>query len=132
MIKLSFATLLCLLSIFSFSQTQSKMNQDAANEGQKADIQLNAVYQNILREYKNDKIFITNLKIAQRLWIQFRDAEMKARYPDREQGYYGSIQPMCWSSYLNELTEERTKRLKIWLVGINEGDGCTGSVKTNH
>ena len=132
MMKLLIVTLLCLLSILSTSQTQLKMNKDAANEGQRADVQLNLVYQSILKEYKDDKVFIINLKIAQRLWIQFRDAELKARYPDREQGYYGSIQPMCWSSYLNELTEERTKRLKIWLVGINEGDGCTGSVKTNH
>lgn len=38
---------------------------------------------------------------------------------------------MCRVSYLLELTEERTKKLKIWLTGIPEGDICSGSVKTN-
>jgi hypothetical protein len=31
--------------------------------------------------------------------------------------------------YLTELTEERIKKLKIWLKGIKEGDVCIGSVK---
>jgi hypothetical protein len=30
---------------------------------------------------------------------------------------------------LKELTEERIKKLSIWLVGIQEGDVCNGSVK---
>jgi hypothetical protein len=30
---------------------------------------------------------------------------------------------------LKELTEERIKKLNIWLVGIPEGDACNGSVK---
>jgi hypothetical protein len=53
---------------------------------------------------------------------------MLAKFPDREPGYYGSIQPTCWSNYLQELTEERTKRLKVWLTGIEEGNMCSGSV----
>ena len=53
---------------------------------------------------------------------------MLAKFPKREPGYYGSIQPTCWSNYLQELTEERTKRLKIWLTGIEEGNMCSGSV----
>lgn len=57
---------------------------------------------------------------------------MKSKYPDREEGYYGSIHPMCWILYLTELTEERTKKLKTWLLGIEEGDVCNGSVKTKN
>jgi uncharacterized protein YecT (DUF1311 family) len=41
-------------------------------------------------------------------------------YPDREDGYYGSIQPVCWNMYLTELTQERTKKLRIWLTGIKD------------
>ena len=122
--------ILAFISNISFGQTQSEMNQDANNKFIKADKELNAVYNKILKEYSSDKEFIKNLKMAQKFWIQFRDAEIKMKYPDREVGYYGSIQPMCWSFYKTELTEERTKKLKIWLIGIEEGDNCSGSVKT--
>ena len=105
------------------------MNTQAFNNYKKADTKLNQVYSQILKEYKSDVVFITNLKNSQRLWIQFRDAEMKAKYPQREDGYYGSIFPLCWNLYLKELTEERIKKLNIWLVGISEGDACNGSVK---
>jgi len=33
------------------------------------------------------------------------------------------------SIYLTELTEERTKKLKMWLTGIDEYDACSGSIK---
>jgi uncharacterized protein YecT (DUF1311 family) len=133
--KKIFIVLITLLSLTlsnrTFGQTQLEMNQEENNKYLKADKELNIVYNKILKEYNTDIEFIKNFKNAQRMWIQFRDAEMKSKYPDREQGYYGSIHPMCWSKYLTELTEERTKKLKIWLTGIEEGDACSGSVKTN-
>ena len=122
-------TLFLLTSVGVFSQTQTEMNIEASNAYKKSDQKLNAVYQKILSEYKDDKVFIKNLKTAQRLWIQFRDAEMKAKFPDREAGYYGSIQPLCWFNYLQELTEERTRKLNTWLQGGEEGDVYGGSVK---
>lgn len=114
-----------------FGQTQFEMNQEEQRKYLKADKELNRVYNQILKEYKSDTEFLKNFKKAQRIWIQFRDAEMKSKFPDREQGYYGSIHPMCWSIYLTELIEERTKKLKVWLKGVHEGDSCSGSVKTN-
>lgn len=122
-------TLFLTSSIFCFGQTQLEINTEAFNNYKKADAKLNQVYSQILKEYKSDLVFVTNLKNSQRLWIQFRDAEMKAKFPEREDGYYGSILPMCWDLYLKELTEERIKKLNIWLVGIQEGDACNGSVK---
>src|ERR1700757_5109792 len=115
---------------FCFSQTQTEMNETAYKNYQQADKELNITYQKILKEYKTDTAFIKNLKAAQRIWVQFRDAEVKALYPDREPGYYGSIQPLCKYNYLTEFTAERTKRLKTWLDGVEEGDMCSGSVKT--
>jgi uncharacterized protein YecT (DUF1311 family) len=117
-----------IISTSSFSQTQSEINEEAYNNYKKADKELNVVYQKILNDYKSDTAFLKNLKAAQKIWINFRDAEMLAKFPDREPGYYGSIQPTCWSNYLQELTEERTKRLKVWLTGIEEGNMCSGSV----
>ncbi|MBD0295630.1 MAG: DUF1311 domain-containing protein, partial [Flavisolibacter sp.] len=85
------------------------MNQQANDPFQKADQELNAVYQKIILKYKDDLAFIASLKAVQRLWIQFRDAELKMKYPRREQGYYGSVYPMCYSDYKEKLTRQRIK-----------------------
>lgn len=130
--KLLILTVFILSLSFSYGQTQAEMNQESYTEYQKSENEINLVYQRILKEYKADTTFINNLRIAQRLWIKFRDAEVKAMYPDREEGYYGSIHSLCVSGYMKELTDERTKKLKIWLVGIEEGDVCSGSVKTKY
>lgn len=118
-----------LISNFCFGQTQLEINEGVYSDYQKADKELNSTYQKILKEYNADPAFIKNLKIAQNIWIKFRDAEVNMKYPPREPGYYGSIQPTCWNMYMTELTQKRTKELKIWLVGIEEGDVCCGSVK---
>ena len=119
-----------ILQNFSFSQTQLELNQESDKSFRKADKELNLVYQKILTEYKSDVEFIKNLKASQKIWIQFRDAEIKMKFPNREEGYYGSIHPLCWNNYLEYLTRERIKTLKIWINGIEEGDLCSGTVKT--
>ena len=127
--------LIPLLSIvlFSFkgiSQTQAEMNTDLQESYNSSDEELNAVYQAIIREYKNDTIFLKALRFSQRNWIKFRDSELKMKYPERKiRGYYGSVYPLCEASYLDELTKSRIKTLKVWLDGIEEGDVCSGSVK---
>lgn len=127
--KILLLVVMSLISNFGFSQTQLEMNQSANADFIKADKELNATYQKILKEYKSDVKFIKNLKVCQKIWIQFRDAEMKTKYPETENGYYGSIFPMCWSMELTKLTKVRTKELRVWLTGIEEGDACSGSVK---
>lgn len=111
------------------AQTQNKINQDAAESYRQADQELDKVYGQILNEYKTDTTFIQNLKKSQRIWIKFRDAELKMKYPDRGPGHYGSIQPTCVAMYLEKLTKERIETLKQWTEGIEEGDLCTGSIK---
>jgi uncharacterized protein YecT (DUF1311 family) len=127
--KIIYCFFFILLSIPGFSQTQLEMNEAENKRFLKADKELNQVYQQILKEYKQDTAFIRNLKASQRLWVQFRDAEVKMMYPDREPGYYGSIHPMCWSIYKTELTSERVKKLRQWLSGQEEGDSCSSSIK---
>ena len=111
------------------AQTQGEMNQDAAGEFKAADKELNAIYQQILEDYADDDVFLANLKEAQRCWIDFRDAQLKMKYPDREPGYYGSIQPVCEMTYLTELTQDRIKTLNVWIEGGEEGNLCGGTVK---
>ncbi|WP_438423700.1 lysozyme inhibitor LprI family protein [Aquimarina macrocephali] len=125
-----FLILFLTFKLTCFSQTQSEMNKDANNEYQKADTELNEVYQNILTEYKSDTIFIDRLKKTQRIWISYRDAELEMKFPVKnKQTEYGSVYPMCVSYFLKELTEERIEKLKVWLIGVEEGDVCSGSVK---
>ena len=114
---------------FSFGQSDADMIREAAKIYQKSDKELNQTYQKILKEYNEDIVFIRNLKNAQRIWVQLRDAELKSKYPNTDPNYYGGMHPMCEYYYLTELTNERIKRLKVWLIGIEEGDICIGSVK---
>lgn len=132
MTRFILSAVFCLAVTIGFGQSQGEMNEDAMKQYQKADKELNTVYQKVLTEYKKDVAFIKNFKAAQRLWVQLRDAELKAKYPDRPAGHYGSIQPVCHYSYLATLTEERTAKLKIWLTGVEEGDLCSGSVKVKN
>jgi uncharacterized protein YecT (DUF1311 family) len=111
-------------------QTQLEMNEAAQAKFNQADKQLNIVYKKVLTSYSRDSNFIAQLKASQRIWIQFRDAEMKMRYPEKDQSNYGSAFPMCWYIYMEELTVERTKKLKLWLTGAKEGEVCSGSIKT--
>ena len=125
--KILFSIFLTAFADCAFSQTQLELNQQENAKFQKADKELNEIYHKIQKEYTEDPAFIRNLTASQMTWLQFRDAEMKMKYPDSSQ--YGSVLPMCWSIYLTNLTQERIKTLKTWIDGIEEGDICAGSVK---
>src|SRR4030095_2568732 len=92
--------------------------------------ELNFIYRKILYEYSADTQFIKNLKASERIWIQFRDAELNMMYPEDQ--VYGSVLPMCRAMYLEALTRSRIDTLKLWLEGIEEGDVCSGSVRMKH
>jgi uncharacterized protein YecT (DUF1311 family) len=121
----------CFFCFFGFSQTQAELNTMQYESYKKTDKKLNEVYQAILKAYKSDTEFIKNLRTSQRIWITFREAEVKVKYPEREDGYYGTIHPLCVSLYLEDLTLDRISTLNLWLKGSEEGDACSGSIKTN-
>lgn len=115
------------LSGLTFAQTQAEMNEEAAQGFRKADSTLNVVYKKIQKTYAEDTLFLKNLKITQRIWITFREAELQMKYP--ASNGYGSIQRMCYSLYQTDLTNERIKTLRTWLEGTEEGDACSGSLR---
>ena len=111
---------LLLVIIFTtaslFAQTQSEMNIEASNSYKKVDNELGVVYQQILKKYSKNTKFINSLRISERLWIQFRDAEVKMMYPaDDARMAYGSMYPLLYFSLLEELTKTRLKELKVWV-----------------
>jgi hypothetical protein len=71
MTRLIFSTIFCLTINFYFGQSQGEMNEDAAKNYQKADKELNDVYQKILKEYKKDTAFIKNLKNPENFGFSF-------------------------------------------------------------
>lgn len=113
--------------------TQLDLNQDADSAFKAADAELNRVYQEIRRRYRDQPRFLDKLKLAQRAWLKFRDAELDALYPPTADGdpyiAYGSMYPMCYASAMERLTKERTAQLRRWLDGVEEGDTCTGSIR---
>lgn len=120
--------LLIIFPAFTFAQSQAEINANLMTAYEKSDKKLNQVYHKILVTYKDDTLFIKNLKRAELLWIQLRDAEMEAKYPRSEE--LGSSFTVCYYSYLCQLTDDRTKYLMQWLPKVHEqGDLCAGSVR---
>lgn len=136
---LACATCACLLlplaaraqqDCFDKATTQLESNDCAGKQHQEADAELNRVYKAVLAKYEKDPLFIEKLRAAQRAWLAYRDAEIEAKFPHAAEGnYYGSIFPMCDALYRARLTEERTRKLREWLDGGEEGDACGGSVE---
>lgn len=120
--------MLCSFSLVSFAQTQSAMNEESGVSYRQVDARLNNVYRQILKLYGKNPLFIKNLKVTQRIWVQFRDAQLAMKFPERGNGYYGSVLPMCQAAYLKELTDRRVKELEAWLVKGEEGDVCNGTI----
>jgi uncharacterized protein YecT (DUF1311 family) len=120
--------LILLASANSVAQTQAESNRDACSTYKNADAEMNRTYKQILEKYQRENVFIEKLKAAQRAWIKFRDADLESLYPDTGSAY-GSVSPMCRCVALTELTTERTKSLKRWIDGVEEGDVCAGSIK---
>jgi uncharacterized protein YecT (DUF1311 family) len=128
---------LCILTVALsclgvFSQPQRASAQDACAGFKQADALLNKTYNQVLTEYSKNAVFIRKLKMAQRAWIAYRDAQLEAQYPEPDKrGAYGSSYPNCRCIALAQLTTQRAAELKKWIDGIEEGDVCSGSIKKN-
>jgi uncharacterized protein YecT (DUF1311 family) len=118
------------LSIGALSQTQRGSNEDACAGFKQADALLNKNYNQILKQYKNDAAFLRKLRIAQRAWVAYRNAQVEALYPEpNKQTAYGSIYPTCRCVALAKVTTLRAEDLRKWIDGAEEGDTCSGSIK---
>ena len=125
--KIIFLFVQLLIWTISYGQTQNEMNEDANNHYLKTEKQINKVYQEIIKKYSSDTLFITKLKVAQRLWIKFRDAELDMKFPNRS--YSGSLFTMCYMDYKTDLTEARINKLKQWLKSNTDEEACSGSIR---
>jgi uncharacterized protein YecT (DUF1311 family) len=113
--------------------TQTELNDCGKQDADSAERALNKPYQSIMKKYADRPQFIERLRAAQGAWLRFRDAQIAMRFPVASQQNpneeYGSVYPMCYSLYKADLTRQRTRELRLWLAGIDEGAVCSGSVK---
>ena len=92
-------------------QSQQEMNAQSRKDLEMADVQLNALYQKVLKRLPDEKEGAL-LRKAQRAWIGFRDAEA-ALYADAMRG--GSAAPLLYNGRKTQLTKERIKHLQMLL-----------------
>src|SRR5262245_24058654 len=86
------------------AQAQSEMNQCAYDDFQKADAELNRVYQQLLLKTDREE----KLKAAQRAWVAFRDADCEY---DASDSAGGSLEPLLRYSCYETATKTRTNQL---------------------
>lgn len=90
------------------AQSQSEMNREAAREFETADATLNKVYQQLIG--KLDDEGKEKLKVAQRAWVQFRDAQ--AAFEADKEARGGSMAPLIYNGARKTLTDARIKELQ--------------------
>lgn len=102
---------------------QLELNACASDDFAKADKELNQTYQALIKKETDDPLFIRKLRLAQKAWLAFRDAELEAIFACSEDNLsicWGSMYPMSFLYRKAELTRERTKQLQQLL---KEGRG---------
>ncbi|MGZ3158804.1 MAG: lysozyme inhibitor LprI family protein [Burkholderiaceae bacterium] len=124
MLRSVFLTLLMLMPLASLATDEIKCNSSGnqlelnacASDGLvKADKELNLTYLSLLKKESDDQIFISKLRLAQKAWLAFRDAELEAIFACSDVNVricWGSMYPMSYAYRKAELTRERTKQLQ--------------------
>lgn len=122
--------LVLLPFIIAGAQTQLELNAEAHHELKLSEQTMDSVFTAVVEKYDDSPDFIVRLKKAQKAWISYRDAHLESMYPGKnKRANYGSVYPLCASTFLVQLNNQRTEQLKKWLDGIEEGDVCAGSVR---
>jgi uncharacterized protein YecT (DUF1311 family) len=103
--------------------TQSEINAYATEDLKRADTELNQLYQQILKKYATDQVFIQKLRLAEEAWVKFREAHMAALDSELDPSSMGSVYPMCKAMEITRLTNERVEDLKR-ILNHPEGDVC--------
>lgn len=117
-LKTAMILLACVLmaTLSANTQTQFEMNVDAGKKADAADKKLNATYQQVIKKYKTNAVFIHNLGTAQKDWVVFRDAYLESIFPAADkQIEYGSMYPLSYSESQETVTRTRTHQLERFL-----------------
>ncbi len=122
----------CFLLLSAQGQSQMEKNRNAKMQYERADKELNTVYEQVLKKYKHSPKLIKNLKMAQRLWVELKLAELSVKFPDIDSDpyeSYGDQFPQCYYTYQTRLVQTRINELRRWLED-SAGIGCRGFGKS--
>jgi uncharacterized protein YecT (DUF1311 family) len=97
------------------ARTQADLNLCASQAFQRADAELNKLYQQLMKDAGAAEK--AKLRAAQLAWIKFRDAHCEY---EAFGNTGGSIYPMVYSFCLAEVTAERSKQFRDTLKEIGE------------
>jgi uncharacterized protein YecT (DUF1311 family) len=110
-IELHIGLIICLCLICSAQEWNTPASEGPQINYINADRKLNEIYQQILKKEESNKSFINNLRVAQRLWIKFRDAQFELRFPESNGHYGNNTLTNDRAIYLTKLTQERIQTL---------------------
>jgi uncharacterized protein YecT (DUF1311 family) len=91
-----------------------EMSACAVDAFNAADAELNDVYRRLLAAGAKEPAFIKKMRIAQKAWIRFRDADLEAKFAceqDDARVCWGSMITLDWPAHKTRLTRERTAQL---------------------
>ena len=111
------------------AQSQREMNTTAIDGNKAAKAELQGTINRIFAMYSKEADFIAAFKDSNDAWERYVVAQLKMKFPAKNTKLeYGSVFPMCYSLYAEELIRNRIKELRLWAGGVQEGDVCCGSV----
>ena len=108
-----------------------KITEEAVTNYEELDEIHQAIYDEILLIYQDDKEFIEYLQKSQRAWIKFRDAHIFMTWPalETKSRLLGSAERMSVPIHLATLTQARIDELLKWSRGLEEGHVDRGTIK---
>ncbi|MDA8973353.1 trypsin-like peptidase domain-containing protein [Akkermansiaceae bacterium] len=111
--------------------TQSEMTMQAVTSYEELDKIHQAIYDEILLIYQDDKEFIEYLRKSQRAWIKFKDAHILMKWPalETKSRLLGTAERMSVPIHLAMLTQARIDELLKWRRGLEEGNVDAGTIK---
>ena len=111
------------------AQTQFAMNKCEGVNLQQINAELARVLAAIKSNYHAKPEFLAKLAASQQAWQTSLQADLAMKFPlENKPLQYGSVYPMCSSSFQAQLTLQRIALLKQWIQGAEEGEVCSGSV----
>ena len=123
LIALLFSTQLLAETKCNPEGNQMELNVCASDDLEKADKALNSAYKELIKLQKDNKSYLKKLKVSQRLWIKFRDAEIETIFACDSNDMrmcWGSMYDLSFHSEMQKLTEERTATLKEYIKDLSE------------
>ena len=121
---------LITLSTLLFSTcTQKNAGQDPCDRFDELAIEMQTLYDQILIDYRTDRLFLRRFKESQSKWTGYRNSFIGTLYAGHEDTY-GETHRECRCRELNKLSEYRIAHLRRWVTNPDDPEKCLNSTNT--